>query len=195
MRKLPRKFENPIDWILIDICEKVCPLFKQFDLTPNHITTLSLLFGLVSLILFQRKSFKLSAVLLFISYAFDCLDGHYARKYKMETKFGDYYDHVKDILLHIGFLTLLLLQPQISPKRKALHFSLWILCFLGMAYHLSCQEQYIIRNRPDIESSESLQILRPKILPCPPENMTISRYMGSGTFNLVLSLIIISHQM
>ena len=32
---------------------------------------------------------------------YDVLDGNYAKKYKMVTKFGDLYDHIKDISVNI----------------------------------------------------------------------------------------------
>ena len=43
-----------------------------------------------------------------ISYSFDCIDGHIARKYKMFSKYGDIYDHVSDAFkFALIFITLI----------------------------------------------------------------------------------------
>jgi len=51
--------------------------------------------------LYEENQFALSAFSYLISYMFDCWDGYYARKYNMESKFGDYYDHVSDMFIGI----------------------------------------------------------------------------------------------
>ena len=34
---------------------------------------------------------------MFVGYFFDCMDGHFARKYNMVTEFGDMYDYITDL--------------------------------------------------------------------------------------------------
>ena len=46
--------------------------------------------------LYNYKIWKF--VLYTFAYLCDCMDGYMARKYKLETKFGDYYDHVTDVV-------------------------------------------------------------------------------------------------
>jgi hypothetical protein len=48
MRKIPREYENPIDSVLLDWCEQIVPFFHKNNMTPNDLTTISLLFGLLS---------------------------------------------------------------------------------------------------------------------------------------------------
>jgi hypothetical protein len=48
MRKIERDDENPIDNIIIDSCDIIKPYFYKLGFTPNGITTLSLIFGLLS---------------------------------------------------------------------------------------------------------------------------------------------------
>ena len=39
------------------------------------------------------EQFQIGAILYYIGYFFDCMDGNYARTYKMTSNFGDKYDH------------------------------------------------------------------------------------------------------
>ena len=48
MRKIDSNLENPIDNILIDICDFILPTLKVLNFTPNMLTTISLIFGLLS---------------------------------------------------------------------------------------------------------------------------------------------------
>jgi hypothetical protein len=72
----------------------VCPFFKKIGFTPNGITTLSLIFGIASAYYLYKGKIYMFALLYTISYFFDVMDGHFARKYKMVSKGGDYYDNV-----------------------------------------------------------------------------------------------------
>lgn len=46
MRKIPRNYENPIDSILIDICDYIGPFLYKLHVTPNMITSISLILGI-----------------------------------------------------------------------------------------------------------------------------------------------------
>jgi phosphatidylglycerophosphate synthase len=65
-------------------------------------------FGLLAVIFLYKNKPMLSVICYFISYFFDCCDGYYARKYNMCTKFGDFYDHVKDWVINFLFIGLLI---------------------------------------------------------------------------------------
>ena len=45
-----------------------------------------------------KKQFKWATVAIVLNYCFDAFDGNMARSFKMESKFGDYYDHVSAII-------------------------------------------------------------------------------------------------
>ena len=104
MRKIPKNLENPIDNAIIDICDPLSEFFHYLHFVPNDITTLSLIFGILSVLLLYRGQTIASVVFYFISYIFDCCDGYYARKYKMCTKLGDIYDHFKDWTVNIMYI-------------------------------------------------------------------------------------------
>ena len=50
------KVENPLDNILIDIAENLNPYFKKMNFTPDMITTLSLIFGILMNFYFVKKN-------------------------------------------------------------------------------------------------------------------------------------------
>ena len=47
-RKVERYQSNPVDNVLIDINEVLNPYYKKMDFSPNTLTTLSLVFTLIS---------------------------------------------------------------------------------------------------------------------------------------------------
>src|SRR5437763_1737234 len=98
INKLSKEKENPFDLIMIKLSEDTTDFYKQFNLTPNHLTTFSLITGLLSAYLFLLDYNILGGIFIIISYYFDCIDGLYARKYKMVTNFGDIYDHSSDLI-------------------------------------------------------------------------------------------------
>ena len=68
-------------------------------ITPNSITALSLLVGLVAsalIILGGQLNFFLAALLINISHILDCMDGQMAKYRGCSTRFGNYFDKVTD---------------------------------------------------------------------------------------------------
>ena len=139
MRKIEREHENPIDDIIILICEKTQYIFHDIGFNPNGITTLSLLFGIMSSIQILNKNFIFAGILYFISYFFDCMDGNMARTYNQVTVFGDYYDHISDIIKIVLILTSLYI---VDSKKIIKIFPFILILSLLSFYHLSCQELY-----------------------------------------------------
>jgi phosphatidylglycerophosphate synthase len=106
-RKIDDTLESPITTnTYLKGCDLVVDNFHAVGLSPNDITTLSMLLGLLAVyFLFIRRPI-LSGVFFLISYFFDCLDGVKARRFDQETEFGENWDHFHDlsifILLAIG---------------------------------------------------------------------------------------------
>lgn len=191
MRKIEREFENPIDNILIDICELVAPYFHQLDFTPNGITTLSMITGVFSCYFLADNKPIISVLFLFLSYFFDSLDGFYARKYDMVTKFGDYYDHVKDVSVTALLLAILYKRNKhkLTTKETIVLLSVALVFYSLMCIQFSLQE--ILYAKP--EESETLGFIKKYV-----DNKEdaaklakITRYFGCGTvilFNMMLIL-------
>ena len=115
-RKLPNHMECPFDTILYTVIEPLSRFFHILNFTPNMLTTISTIFGAMSFyFLYKRKEGFF--VISFISYyLFDCLDGYYARKYGLCSKFGDYYDHIKDFI--VAFLVIGLIFYRLHKSRN-----------------------------------------------------------------------------
>lgn len=185
MRKIPEHIENPIDNIIYQSIDSSAVLFRKMNFTPNMITSISTLFGLLSIYSLYKDKFALAGVLYFISYYFDCLDGYYARKYDMVSKLGDYYDHIKDIAIFSGII-ITLIKKRIFP---GLIFFVPIVMMTFM--HFGCQEIYY--NKGESDSLKFTTYF------CPVKNdrskleevMKFTRYFGSGTLVLLFCIYLI----
>lgn len=139
-RKIDRSMEDPIDNILIDISYQVGKVIKHIPMSPNVITSLSLIFSLYAIYKIFNGFYVIGGILLFFGYFLDCLDGNFARSNNMVTDFGDYYDHISDITKYI-FLISVILMLKIKVKTKALFlFSILIFCILSFI-QIDCQEK------------------------------------------------------
>ena len=72
MRKIPAKFENPIDNVIISHIDGIQPhFFFKLGFTPNGLTTISLVCHLISMYFFvnnQEYSTVYSVIFFIISY-------------------------------------------------------------------------------------------------------------------------------
>ena len=194
MRKIKCDCENPLDNILINISDYMCPYAKKYGFTPNILTTISLIFCGISALLLLNSNYLLAAFIYLISYYFDCMDGHFARKYDMVTKFGDYYDHFSDLT---KVLLILYVLYYINSKKFFIIIPFIVLFMFLSFIHLGCQELYY-----DTLESETLSALK-NLCPIYDKNdktsiintLGITRYVGTGTFTVCIILTIIFYGM
>lgn len=192
MRKLDAKYDNPIDNILYNIIENIECYFKSMNFTPNMITTIGNIFGLVGIYMLLQKKFVLASIFYSIRYFFDCLDGFYARKYDMVTTFGDYYDHISDVFLNVLFLFLMYIY---YPKFFTFTNFVSILFFLYALFLFVYYQEYKY-GIPD--ESGTLDSIKHLIIPQLiirsnkefEKNIQWIKYFGCGTFNLLIALFI-----
>lgn len=189
VRKLPYNLENPVDNFLVDFADIIDPFFKKLGFTPNRITTLSLITGILMNYFYFHNYYYSSAAMALASYFFDCMDGNFARKYNMVTEFGDTYDHIKDILV-VAVLVILFLKKDISTRFKTLVTLLMTLLVIVAIYHMACQERFIKKHKNLVVSKYLNNLTRD----CNDTTMKYTRYFGCGTFYLGLILVIISHK-
>jgi archaetidylinositol phosphate synthase len=89
--------------------DPIAEMFVNLGITPNQISVLSLVAGLLCAILYFRQHFVIGSLLLFISAMLDLVDGSVARKMNRQTDFGAVFDWITDkyvdafVLLGIGF--------------------------------------------------------------------------------------------
>lgn len=188
MRKIDREYENPIDNINIDVADKLCPLFRKMGFSANGITTLSLIFGLISVFLLWKGHIWGFAVTYYISYFFDCMDGYYARKYNMVSKFGDMYDHVKDMIVTICVgLTLFLRNRHCPWSKLAIPLVVFAMFNIMMMAQLGCQEKIYGRT----EESNCLSIYQNLCIGDPNRSVKFFRYFGCGTIVILFILLVV----
>lgn len=198
MRKLPEHAECPIDnWIYI-VVEYAAPYFYQWGWTPNMITTLSNVFGILAAYLIYKRKFGIAAIAFLLAYVLDCLDGYVARKYDMVTVFGDLYDHFSDLAkVFIVFFVLW----RIDAKLFVMVFLIY-LCFLGLqCVHFGHKELYYCTiNNCQTPESEFLWTFthlcdledrtdKDEIL----EKMRYTRHFGCGTATAYMVMVILGY--
>lgn len=190
-RKLPRNLDNPIDNIIINYGRKLYPTYKKLNFTPNTLTTISFILSLISSFLFIKKYYLLSSICYIISYSYDAFDGNYARTYNMVTEFGDYYDHIKDLICGIIFLIIFIKYNKLSKITKHLsYFISFILLLLG-CINLGIQEIYVSKHNSKNKSNYLSFLTKFTNNKFILKNKNILKYFGIGTFNVFVSLVIL----
>lgn len=186
-RKIPRELENPIDNIIIDIADILNPFFYKLKFTPNILTSISLILGIISILLIHRKKYYLGSVIFFISYMFDCFDGNMARRYNMVSDFGDLYDHISDLIKVIFFLYIIFSSEDINVTKKKILIYIVFTFGILMLWHLGCQEKQYKNQK-----NSSKSVLNNFEFLCKKKSyIKISKYFGCGSLVLILSFYII----
>lgn len=181
-RKIRQHYENPIDNVIISFCEYTNPYFKNLKVTPNLLTTFSLIFGLCSSYAIYKTYFAIGAILFFIAYVFDCMDGNYARTYDMVTPFGDWYDHISDTIKFVILIFVILFHTNISKNLKVTFISVFTFLQISVLLHMGCQER--IYDSMDNETITSLKFTKKF---CPNVDLIkYTRYIGVGTMILCI---------
>lgn len=190
MRKISQEYDNPLDNYFIAISEFTSPYAYSLGMNPNMITTLSNVSCIITILLLLNSNYYFAAFFLLVSYYFDCMDGHMARKYKMFTVFGDYYDHISDVLKVFGVLFTLY---YINEEKFMKVIPIIILLFILMSAHLGCQE--LLYNSNESGTLEPTRMLCPVKKNSSDEiiknTLLSTKYFGCGTFFLGLALVII----
>jgi phosphatidylglycerophosphate synthase len=151
VNKLPDNLDNPIDIFLYKIIDTHLEFYYKNNFTPNKITTLSLISGLLSGYAFYKDQYIISGLLFLLSYYFDCTDGKFARKYNMVSKFGDIYDHISDVT-KVGVLILVMYyksKKNLDKKFKKIIIPVTILYIL-LTLFLECQEKIYNKKESEI---------------------------------------------
>lgn len=188
VNKIPDNIDNPIDTFLYKIIDNHLEFYNNNNFTPNKITTLSLISGLLSGYSFYKDQYILSALLFLLSYYFDCADGKFARKYNMVTKFGDIYDHISDVT-KVGVLILLMYyksKNKLDNKFKKIIIPGIILLILLILF-FECQEKIY-----DKKESDTLLLTNIFTQDQCKENIKYLRYFSPVTLIMYIIIIILS---
>ena len=187
-KKIPDYLEGKIDILILELVKIINPIFKRFNLSPNHITTLSLVFGLISVYRLKNKQYFYSALYYLVSYFFDCQDGNYARTYNMVTDYGDIYDHLKDFIVFI-LIGYYLIKNVKYKYLRIIYIIILSLMIIGLNLYSGCVEKYM-KNNTDYKNSFISKIT---ICSSKPKNeLKYLKYICSGNVTILLCILIIS---
>lgn len=137
-RKIPSKYENPIDDKLINVADKCIPFCIKYKITPNFITIIRLLlsFKIIHLLFYTNETLMpILGSLVF--YFLDCLDGHLARATDQITVIGDYLDHFSDIFFYISIFVFISFK---NYNNKLLVIFIYLLFTYLSLIHLGLQQ-------------------------------------------------------
>jgi phosphatidylglycerophosphate synthase len=185
-RKIPAAYENPFDNLVIDTAEWLNALLYPLGVTPNMMTTVSLILGICSAYLLHQRIYVFAGALFMLAYLLDCMDGNFARKYDMVTNFGDWYDHVSDVLKISLTVFVVCLSKYPATKEKVLFVVVTIVLFITSQVQLGCQERIYTSMQ-----SDTLGFM--KTLCCvdePTDMIVYTRWLGCGTLILFITLFI-----
>jgi len=126
--------------------------------------------------------------LYFIGYYFDCADGNFARTYNISTIWGDYYDHISD-LIKFSIFIYLLYSYRLSRNTNIFIIIVISILLISTALFIGCQEKiYSYTNNNKNNSSDSLLFLK-KI--CSNDNaIYYYKYGSTGTLQLFCSILL-----
>ena len=184
MSKLDTKYNNFVDNAFACIYSPWMPKLHSIGVTPNMLTTFSMLCGVYSARLIWDGRPRDAAVFFLLNYFFDCMDGHMARQFNMETKFGDWYDHLTDWATFglVGYALM---------KRNSYCASMvapCILIFIFLVYNtikwFGCQEK-----KYNNEIGKSMTFLK-KVCSDPEKDLVATKHFGVGTITMFVFFLI-----
>ena len=182
--KIAKKYENPIDnFIVHELCEPVSETLHNNSITPNIITITGFIFAIFGFI--GLYNYKIYHFMIFnvLAYYCDCLDGYMARKYKKATKFGDYLDHITDLLQVLAIIYIFIMRYNIIKFPKVIGISLIILTLFFVAQ--GCQEKLMKKEN----TSEALSIFKTMCKKSMKNYINILRFFGAGTAQLYVLIV------
>lgn len=134
--------------------------------TPNQITIMSLMFGLLSAYLFLFGTWYyliMGAIVFEFSYILDCIDGRIARLKGLESKFGAYLDIITDFIKYFFCILCLAYGQYLLTSDVSLLLYGYVFMFTKLSLISST---YIIRfNQPEFGmSTKDVHQMRYRIL-------------------------------
>lgn len=185
-RKLPPEYDSQMDNLFYLFVKPASTFFRYLNFTPNNITTVSLICGIMSIYFLYHRQLALFCLFYILAYFFDCVDGFHARRYKMVSKLGDAYDHVKDI--SVNMIVFAMLVYHIYKTKSYIEGLILLVLFLLTLQQLGMQETYIEHNEsPTLDFLQYLSGSTCKEGECP--NLKYSRFFGNGNFIIMFCIL------
>lgn len=116
------------------ICSKIDKIFIDLGMTPNIITTMTLVIRIyISYNILVGELNYFDIILYLISWILDGLDGFIARNHNMKSEFGAIYDPLVDVVTH----TILFIVLKISYYKKNKMIWLFFVIYLLITFFIT----------------------------------------------------------
>lgn len=133
--KTDSKNLHPMENASFELYKVLSPLMRKMHLTPNLLTTFSIVFSFICAYFIYKGKYVLSTLFILLSYIFDVFDGAFAREYKMYSPFGKIYDHYSDIIMALVVLGVFYKYNPLRDKTKIGVFA--VIAFLLIMTYVS----------------------------------------------------------
>ena len=193
--KIYRRYQDPIDTLSTNLSIKLEPYFKKMNFTPNGITTLSIIAGVMSIYFIFKEYFIIAGLFCLLCYFFDVMDGSYARRYKMVSKFGDYYDHFSDIITAFGIFYALYKKNNFSKIINTIIIIIIIILSIMSLKYVGCQEKDRYNDKTYGKYEENILSDLMCLCKTDPQKYFENNIYGIGTFNMFVILLIMSYSL
>lgn len=183
--KLPQRFENPLDWLLIKALVPMMPVVHALGITPNMLTAASALCAAASLYFMVKGRIVLALVLWGFNYIFDLADGLKARLFDEQSAQGDRLDHSSDVASVLGLYAVIAWKVGSPLKvawslRRAWPLVVEVLLVVLGLQHFQCQERYSQARTSQYIPVEGIDVSRCKDV----DAMRWTRWFGIATVTL-----------
>ena len=189
VNKLADHYECPSDKYLCKFIDNHLHIYYELGFTPNMVTSLSILVGLLTGYEILQGNYSAAAILWLISYYFDCVDGKLARRYNMVTQIGDLYDHIGDAFKYVVVIYSLFYSTKKRTTDKQWLYLAIILILMVLSFvHMGYQERVYDKK----DESEYLNMCKIFTLLDNDPHRTIqyTKYLGCGNWMLCFALLI-----
>ena len=156
------------------------PFWHAINITPNVLTTFGLISSIACVYFVHRRNTVLSIVFLLLRMYFDYADGIKARKYNQTSKFGDWYDHIVDVLFFFIPLVIVLLMTE----NKWVYIIPVVIFTTTTVINIGCIEK--LYNEKTGEGGKSLEIAQKFCFS--PE---VFRWLDNSVLYIVIIIVII----
>jgi phosphatidylglycerophosphate synthase len=181
--KVPDKYENFFDLLILNFIDTHIDKYKQLNFTPNKLTFMAFITGLITVYLIYKKQYKMAAFMFLLSYYYDIVDGKFARKYNMVTKLGDYLDHASDYIKTFLLFGILYYD---NPKKFKRLIPLFLLFLSFVFFGALIQETLFNKDKSIMSIIVDFKFAKNFAI----NNISLLKYIGFGTGNLIMALII-----
>jgi phosphatidylserine synthase len=183
---------NPVDSMIMSKVDGLTDWFKNNGFNSSGVSTLSIVFGILSLKLISDKAFWAAALSYMVYYVLDHIDESIAKKYEGKVDPTSQYDTVKNIVVHglIAYSVYSNYSQFEGCTSKLFFLSLIAVIVMGLM-HMGCVK--VQNGTFDVESNVGKALIG--ICPATDkegviEVMKVTKYFGAGTLVLAMAVLI-----